>query len=68
MEINIREEQKIVDVWLTNAEGKDIDLSGLYEKFGSRGYLVAVFRSGGEALAGLTASLLLYNRKKSAGC
>ena len=67
MEINIREEQKIVDVWLTNAEGKDADLSGLYEKFSSRGYLVAVFRSGGEELAGLTANLLLYNWKKSAG-
>lgn len=67
MEINICEDKKIVEVWLTNGEESDVGLAGLYERYGSRGYLVAVFKSGGEDLAGLTAGLLIHNQKMITG-
>ena len=67
MEINICEDKKIVEVWLTNGEESDVGLAGLYERYGSRGYLVAVFKSGCEDLTGLTAGLLIHNQKMITG-
>ena len=67
MEINICEDKKIVAVWLANGEKSDVGLAGLYERYGSRGYLVAAFKSGGEDLAGLTAGLLIHNQKMITG-
>ena len=66
MEINICEDKKIVEVWLRSGEKSDVGLAGLYESYGSRGYLVAVFKSGGEDLVELTAGLLLHNRNRLA--
>lgn len=66
MEINICEDKKIVEVWLASGEKSDAGLAGLYELYGSHGYLVAVFKSGDEDLAGLTAGLLLHNRNRLA--
>lgn len=66
MEINICEDKKIVEVWLGSGEKSDVGLAGLYERYNSRGYLVAVFKSGGEDLVELTAGLLLHNRNRLA--
>lgn len=65
MEINIREDRKLVEIWLANGEA-GCQCSDICTQYNAKGYLVAVFRSGTEDLADLTAGLLLYNRKKNA--
>lgn len=66
MEINVREDQKLVEVWLSQAEGRDealqSQLKPMYQHYQQEHYLVAVFRSGHEDLYDLTRSLLLHNR------
>lgn len=66
MEIEIREKEKRIYVWLTRAESEDGGVSRalqpLYEAFRAEKYLVAVFRSGTEDLRELTRDLLLYNK------
>lgn len=66
MEINVCEKKKVVEIWLANAEKDGTDLSNLYARYSSRGYLVAVFESGEEDLVDLTAGLLIHNQKKLA--
>ena len=70
MEINIRDEQKIVEIWLNRAERDDTNLSDTLRKicteYKPRNYTVAVFRSGEEDLCDLTSGLLLTNRRKLA--
>lgn len=70
MEINIRDEQKIVEIWLSKAEWGDPSLSNTLRKicveYGPRKYTVAVFKSGEEDLCDLTSGLLLSNRRKLA--
>lgn len=66
MEINIREDRKLVEIWLTGAEG-DRRLDGLCGRYSAMGYLVAVFRSGTEDLTELTAGLLGHNQRTLAG-
>ena len=70
MEINIRDEQKIVEIWLSRAERDDPGLSDTLRKisaeYGPRKYTVAVFKSGEEDLFELTSGLLLSNRRKLA--
>lgn len=67
MEINVDEDKKLVEVWLTNAEKNDSALRGslppLYREFKDKGYLVAVFESGAGDLLDSTLSLLLHNRE-----
>ena len=68
MEINIRDDSKIVEVWLTGEEKRDVDLrerlKPLYQEYKKK-YLVAVFESGEQNLEELTGSLLGYNRKRT---
>lgn len=70
MEISIRDAQKIVEVWLTNAEKNDpavaARLTPLYRAYQKQKYTVAVFQSGGADLLGCTRDLLRYNRKRIA--
>lgn len=70
MEISIRDAQKIVEVWLTNAEKNDPAVAAranaavpAYQK---QKYTVAVFQSGSSDLFGCTRDLLRYNRKRVA--
>ena len=68
MEINIRDSNKIVEVWLTREERQNIGLRerlrSLYQEYRAIKYLVAVFESGEQDLEELTGSLLVYNRKR----
>lgn len=70
MEINVRDERKIVEVWLTNAEKQDASvremLGPLYRACTQKGYLAAVYQSGTQDLAEVTSELLCYSRKRSA--
>ena len=70
MEISVRDAQKIVEVWLTNAEKNDptvaARLTPLYRAYQKQKYTVAVFQSGGADLLGCTRDLLRYNRKRVA--
>ena len=68
MEINVRDDDKILEVWLTRAEKQDINLrerlKPLYQEYRAKKYLAAVFESGDQNLEELTGSLLGYNRKR----
>lgn len=66
MEIEVCEAKRIVEVWLAKGETGGAGLPDLISRYNARGYLVALFRSGGEDLTDLTAGLLLYNRRKLA--
>ena len=63
MEINVREEQKIVDIWLARGEDNE-RLRDVYDTY--RGYTVVVFRSGDRDLTEETSALLRYNRRRTA--
>lgn len=70
MEMNVRDEQKTVDIWLTNAEKNDPEirrsLEEIYREYQQKKYLVAVFESGSQDLYQNTLDLLRYNRRRSA--
>lgn len=70
MEINIKDEDKIVEIWLTNAEKNDPvlreKLKGIYSAYKSKKYLVAVFESGEKDLYEGMLELLLYNKRRIA--
>ena len=70
MEINVRDDRKIVEVWLTNQEKRDQaqgdQLKNLYQQYGKKKYFIAVFMSGSQELAEETSALLCYNRKRLA--
>lgn len=67
MEINIFDERKTVEIWLTRAEKNDaalqVDLRPVFQQYKQQGYLVAVFSSGPQNLTEITSALLCYNRK-----
>ena len=66
MEIEVKDKQKRVNIWLTHAESQDEalmeSLKPIYREYKAKKYLVAVFASGTEDLKGLTCELLRYNR------
>ncbi len=62
MEITVREERSIVEIWLRGHE-EGAGLGELYAWCRERGYLAVVYRSGAEDLADLTAGLLVHNRQ-----
>lgn len=68
MELHVKSDSKLVEVWLTNAEKKDAavqtKLKSLYQAYKEKKYLVAVFESGESDLATATSDLLCYNRKR----
>ena len=70
MEINVRDDRKIVDIWLTNEEQQDQalreKLKPLYKQYEAKKYKVAVFLSGSRDLAEETGALLRYNKKRTA--
>lgn len=70
MEIKIREDKKIIEIWSSRAERDDPEVSDTLRKicaeYGTRKYTVAVFKSGEDNLIELTSSLLLSNRHKLA--
>lgn len=70
MEMNVKGDQKLVEIWLTNAEKMDPvlreGLKEIYAKYKTKKYMVAVFESGKGDLYENTRDLLLFNRRRSA--
>ena len=70
MEMNVKDDRKLVEIWLTNAEKIDPvlreGLKEIYAKYKAEKYMVAVFESGRGNLYENTRDLLLYNRRRSA--
>ena len=68
--MEIREQSKIVELWLTREEKNDPafreSLKPIYQQYKDQKYLVAVFLSGEEDLYQQTRDLLLYNRRRLA--
>ena len=68
MEIQVRDDMKLVTVWLTRAEQEDAaireQLKALYADYKAMKYMVAQFHSGTEDLYRNTRDLLLFNRKR----
>ena len=66
MEINVNENKKIVEIWLSNEEKNNTfikeKLKELYEKYKKTKYIVAVYESGNADLFSGTKSLLSQNR------
>ena len=70
MELSVNDANRLVEIWLTNAEKADpvlrAGLQGIYNTFKKKKYLVAVFESGNCDLYEQTRELLLYNRQRLA--
>ena len=70
MRIAVREESRIVELWLNRAEKEDAafweSLKPLYQTYKAQNYLVAVFLSGEEELYQQTRDLLRHNGRKLA--
>lgn len=70
MELNVRNENRIVEIWLTKAEKQDErvqrELKLVYQSFKGTGYTVATFLSGDQDLTDMTSGLICYNRKRIA--
>ena len=68
MEVYVRDDMKLVTVWLTRAEQEDAaireQLNELYADYKGKKYMVAQFHSGTEDLYCNTRDLLLFNRKR----
>ena len=68
MEVHVRDDMKLVTIWLTRAEQEDTaireQLKALYADYKARKYMVAQFHSGAEDLYRNTRDLLLFNRKR----
>lgn len=70
MEMNVKDDVQIVEIWLSNAEKNDKQirdgLQVVFDKYKKKKYMVAVFESGSKDLYQGTLDLLAYNRKLSA--
>ena len=70
MEINIRDDMKFVEVWLTRSESQDEQfkegLKPLYQEYKAKKYKVAVFHSGERDVWDAASDLICYNRKRIA--
>lgn len=70
MEIEVKEKEKRVYIWLTKEEScnEQINeqLKPLFKECKSNGYLAVVYRSGTEDLVETIRALLLYNIRRSA--
>lgn len=66
MEIHVRDDDHIVEIWLTGREKSDEQfkktLKPIYNEYKQKKYKVAVFESGNGDLQDYTAGLLLHNR------
>ena len=70
MRMEVKDQSKVVELWLTRDETNDKQflesLKPLYRQYKAQNYMVAVFYSGEEDLYQQTRDLLLYNRRRSA--
>lgn len=70
MEMNVKDDVQIVEIWLSNAEKNDKQirdsLQVIFDNYKKKKYMVAVFESGEKDLYQGTLDLLAYNRKLSA--
>jgi hypothetical protein len=70
LEINVRDDKRLVDIWLTNAEKNDPEiragLQDIYDECKKKKYLVAVYESGERDLYRSTLDLLAYNKRRCA--
>lgn len=70
MEMNVKDDKQLVEIWLTNAEKNDqqlrAGLQDIYDKYKKKKYMVAVFESGEKDLYQGTLDLLAYNKKRIA--
>lgn len=70
MEMNVKDDKQIVEIWLSNAEKNDKQirdsLQVVFDKYKKKKYMVAVFESGEKDLYQGTLDFLSYNRKLSA--
>ena len=70
MEMNVSDDKQVVEIWLTNAEKKDLalreGLKDIYDMYKKKKYLVAVFESGEKELYQGTLDLLSYNKRRCA--
>ena len=70
MELNVQDDRKIVEVWLTHEDEQNdelqVMLKALYRLYKEQKYTVAVLHSGTGDLTRQTSDLLCYNRKELA--
>lgn len=70
MEMHVRDDKKLVEIWLTRAEKQDAQLreglKDVYTRCREKKYLVAVYESGEGDLYQSTLDLLAYNKRRSA--
>ena len=70
MEMTVRDDTKMVEIYLTKAEQNDqalrAKLQKIYDKYKEKKYLVAVFESGDGDLYQDMLDLLVFNRKRMA--
>ena len=70
MDMNVFDDKKIVEIWLTKTEKNDPELrAGLKDIFAEwkkEKYTVGVYESGGKDLYCSTRDLLIYNKKRLA--
>ena len=70
MEMNVSDDKQVVEIWLTNAEKKDLTLreglKDIYDMYKKKKYLGAVFESGEKDLYQGTLDLLSYNKRRFA--
>ena len=68
MEIEVKDKEKRVNIWLTRAESHDQalleSLKPIYKKSEDKKYLVAVFHSGKGNMKESIRDLLLYNKTR----
>lgn len=68
LEMNIRDDRKIVEIWLTNAEKRNTQLKEslkpIMKQYKAKKYTVVIFESGARDLIDMTGGLLTYNRKR----
>ena len=70
LEFNVRDDQKIVEIWLTKTEKSNAQLKEslkpMMKQYKANKYTVVIFESGEQDLLDMTAVLLIYNRKRLA--
>ena len=70
MEICVRDNEKLIEVWLTKQEQEKPEIkeqmAEIYRQGKEKRFLVAVFLSGQEELGELTSALLRHNRDELA--
>ena len=66
MEMTVRDDERIVEIWLSNHEKTNDKLKKtlqpIFDEYKQKKYKVAVFQSGSRDLVDSTAGLLLHNR------